>query len=137
MSVIHTILSTIFVSSKKVKAIEDMLNKQFSKDELNNVVYNIYGDYLANIPIETIEEDIKKKCLNWSSSAWNEQKHAQQELDDFITTPQTVEEGVLKCDKCGSFRTFSYTKQVRSSDEGASIFVWCANDKCGARWRIN
>ncbi len=55
--------------------------------------------------------------------------------DEYITSPVDVEEGVMQCTKCGSMKTFSSQKQVRSGDEGFSTFCACVN--CGAKWRIN
>ena len=62
-------------------------------------------------------------------------KENQKMRDEYITSPVDVEEGVMQCNKCGSMRTFSTQKQVRSADEGFSTFCMCAN--CGAKWRIN
>ncbi len=62
-------------------------------------------------------------------------KENQKMRDEYITSPIDVEEGVMQCNKCGSMRTFSTQKQVRSADEGFSTFCMCAN--CGAKWRIN
>lgn len=62
-------------------------------------------------------------------------KDNQKMRDEYITSPVDVEEGVMQCNKCGSMRTFSAQKQVRSADEGFSTFCLCAN--CGAKWRIN
>ncbi len=134
MSNCSKILMTIFENTKKVKALETILTASYEKD-IDNVLYDIYGQYLAKVPKEKIEEDIRSKTLQWSSSAWKEHKFAQEELDEFISNPPNVEEGVMKCQKCGSSRTFSSSKQVRSADEGFTTFCRCA--QCGANWRIN
>jgi DNA-directed RNA polymerase subunit M/transcription elongation factor TFIIS len=51
-----------------------------------------------------------------------------------IETPLDVKEGVNKCSKCGSKKTFQFSLQIRSCDEPATIFLTCA--MCGHRWRI-
>ena len=56
------------------------------------------------------------------------------EQNEFLIKPFELEEGVLLC-KCGSKRVFSYTKQIRASDECITTFATCA--KCGSRWTHN
>lgn len=41
----------------------------------------------------------------------------------------------ITCRKCGCKEIFSYDKQTRSADEGATRFFECTNSKCGFRWR--
>ena len=36
-----------------------------------------------------------------------------------------LQDGVEKCNKCGSYKTLSSTKQTRSADEGATVFTQC------------
>lgn len=54
-------------------------------------------------------------------------------IDSFVSNPVDVVEGALTCPKCRSTRTFTYTKQVRSGDEGTSVFGVCAS--CTNKWR--
>jgi len=57
------------------------------------------------------------------------------EQDTFLSQPLDVQEGVLNCSKCGSKKTFSYSKQIRRSDEGMTTFVLCS--VCNHKFRIN
>lgn len=83
-----------------------------------------------------IKNNIPLDQLGWNHPTFDNHKRQIQEEEDFIENPYTnVEEGVIQCSKCGSKRTFSYQKQVRSSDEGFSLFVNCVN--CNASWREN
>lgn len=134
MSTCNKILMTIFENPKKAKALETILVSSFEKD-LDTIMYDIYGQYLSKVSPDKIEADIRAKTLLWNSQSWAQHKFAQQELDEFISNPPNVEEGVMKCQKCGSNRTFSSSKQVRSADEGFTTFCRCA--QCGANWRIN
>ena len=56
------------------------------------------------------------------------------ERDDFINNPYTIDEGVLECEKCGSKKTISTTKQTRSGDESTTVFAMCIS--CNSKWKI-
>jgi len=58
------------------------------------------------------------------------------EENKFIENPVVdIAEGIIQCGKCKSKRTFSYQKQVRSSDEGFTLFVNCVD--CNSSWVEN
>lgn len=83
----------------------------------------------------------KQNQLDMSQIGWDHPNftHLQQILEEenrFIENPITdIAEGIIQCSKCKSKRTFSYQKQVRSSDEGFTLFVNCVD--CNANWVEN
>lgn len=80
--------------------------------------------------------NISLEWLGWNHPIFDKFRKQLKEEDNFIENPYTnVEEGVIRCNKCGSFKTFSYQKQVRSSDEGFTLFVNCV--VCNSSWREN
>jgi DNA-directed RNA polymerase subunit M/transcription elongation factor TFIIS len=48
----------------------------------------------------------------------------------------TGSNSMLKCGKCGGSDVSWDSKQLRSADEGMTIFVQCENAKCRARWKM-
>ena len=46
---------------------------------------------------------------------------------------ETLENSLYTCFKCGSNKIFSVAKQVRSADEGTSVFNECRD--CHNKWR--
>lgn len=70
----------------------------------------------------------------YSTSEFDHAKQLHEEEQLYLTKPIEVEEGVNVCNKCGSNRCMSYSKQTRSSDEGTTVFCMCA--KCGAVWKM-
>ena len=56
-------------------------------------------------------------------------------MGDFMNKNFETVEGVNECSKCKGKRTISFTKQVRSSDEGASVFITCID--CKHRFILN
>lgn len=86
------------------------------------------AQYQAKVNNETITEG----KTDWNHPMYDSFKQEVKERDDFLLNPFVVQEGIFECFKCGSKRTYSFSKQSRSSDEGTSVFVRCA--KCGANW---
>lgn len=100
-----------------------------SNETYINAVYNLYGlrdSYASALP------HIKNL---YGSSTYEPFRNDQKDKDEFVTNPFSVEEGVMQCTKCGSKKTYSTQRQVRSADEGFTTFCYCMN--CSAKWRIN
>ena len=62
---------------------------------------------------------------------------AREKIRRFIRQPEksqeTFENSLYTCFKCGSNNAFSIAKQVRSADEGTSVFNECRD--CHSKWR--
>lgn len=133
-----SIISKYIKEGKKVKDLEEYIHKNSNiEDEEERIEkYNhLLYFYLNILKNKTAVKKILAEEEIWDNEVFGDIKKAQVEKDDFISNPFVVEEGATKCDKCGSSRTFSYSKQVRSADEGFTTFCTCAN--CGTKWRIN
>jgi DNA-directed RNA polymerase subunit M/transcription elongation factor TFIIS len=85
--------------------------------------------------LKSILNGLFRNNLLWSHRNFDTIRTLEEEEDEFTTTPFSLEEGVLECYKCGSKKTFSYQRQTRSADEGATTFAECA--MCGTKWRNN
>ncbi len=73
--------------------------------------------------------------IGWEHPVFDAIRDKIREEKNFIDNPFTIEEGVMQCHGCKSFKTYSYQKQCRSADEGFSTFVSCF--ECGAQRREN
>jgi hypothetical protein len=73
------------------------------------------------------------QCL-FHHKAFDECHMRVQQEEQILQHPVAVEEGALSCRFCRSTKTFSYTKQTRRSDEGATVFVQCA--ECRRQFRL-
>lgn len=72
----------------------------------------------------------------WNHPFFHKYRIQLEEEDKFVENPLVeIEEGVIQCSKCKGKKTFSYQKQVRSSDEGFSLFVTCIT--CNSHWVEN
>lgn len=72
------------------------------------------------------------KTLGFNHPVFNKIKKYIEDEDHFMTNPLEIEKGVLTC-KCGSQKTISFQRQIRSADEGFTTFAQCV--ECGHRWR--
>lgn len=95
-------------------------------------VYECVG-YMTHGWVKEYHADIKEKRSGFSLNAFYDFIELETETDNFLAEEIDVEEGALTCPRCSSCKTFSYTKQVRSADEGTSVFARCYN--CGNKWR--
>lgn len=138
-------LEIILKNKKNVKLFEKYIYIQTIKTtEENNetdpnslyikYLYEISYELKQNTKITPIFEALKNGTIGWNGSSFDNIRRNQQEEDDFTVNPFEIAEGVQKCNKCGSNRTFSYQKQTRSADEGATTFIQCV---CGNKWRYS
>jgi DNA-directed RNA polymerase subunit M/transcription elongation factor TFIIS len=97
--------------------------------------HNLYScvGYLTQGWVREYNEDIKAKLCGFALNAYHNYVNEEEETDRYLTEEVGVDEGVLVCPKCHSVKTFSYTKQVRSADEGTSVFARCYH--CAHKWR--
>lgn len=123
---INVIEKYIFEAALSSSEDEDIIEENY-----NQYIYQIIGDILAGNKLKITLSNIKAKKLGWEHSSFEEYSFKLREQDDFIMKPFEVEEGVLQC-RCGSKRVFSFSKQIRASDEGTSIFAECV--ACKSKW---
>lgn len=81
-------------------------------------------------------ENMDLNHVGWNHPIFQTLQEKLDEENRFIENPITdIAEGIIQCSKCKSKKTFSYQKQVRSSDEGFTLFVNCVD--CNANWVEN
>jgi DNA-directed RNA polymerase subunit M/transcription elongation factor TFIIS len=82
-----------------------------------------------------IVKDIISKNVGMKSFSFKKYANKQSITNDRIINPPEVKEGIIKCGKCGSKRTWCYQLQTRSADEPMTTFITCANQKCNNKWK--
>ena len=115
----------------------DILEARINLNSASQSVYmkNLYDcvGYLSRGLVSEYHEDIKLALAGFNLRIYGEYTAAEHETDTFLEEDIDVAEGALSCPKCKMNKTFSYTKQVRSADEGTSVFARCYN--CSHKWR--
>lgn len=137
------ILSNHLKNKNKRHSIENIIYEKclddidMYKNIFYETIYKIeeYDKEKNDYIIESIVSDITNNKFLLSEKSFDKYLQLQKEKDDFLDKPIDVDESVVSCNKCKSSKTYSYTKQVRSSDEGFTLFSFCFN--CGNKWRTN
>lgn len=114
------------------KALWSLSNKNL--EEAKYLLFELLSDYLVKPRTNDLFRRIQKGELGWSHPELIAVQQRFQESDNFLINPPEVEEGVLQCNRCGSHKTFSFSKQTRRADESATVFVRCAN--CNHSFRL-
>jgi DNA-directed RNA polymerase subunit M/transcription elongation factor TFIIS len=111
------------------KTIAKMLWRRANGDMeyANYLCFEIMADYYCSFKLKDIINNIKRKKIGWNHINFEYLEKKQREYDEFILHPPEVEEGVIECHKCGSKKTYSFSKQTRRADESATVFVRCSN----------
>lgn len=74
------------------------------------------------------------EACGWEHPAFDKIRRIIREEALFLENSVNVDEGIIQCKKCGSFKTYSYQKQVRAADEGFTLFVACFH--CDSQWTL-
>lgn len=135
-------INKILKNQKNIDILEKYIYKQVDYMEhkedddkiiiYKKVVYDVINDLILKVPITDIINNIRKNNIFWNSPNFASVKHKFEEIDGFIIKPFEVLEGILKCMKCKSMKTYSYSKQTRGADEAMTTFIFCS--KCGHKW---
>lgn len=92
-----------------------------NKDLQKKIVIDIYNE-------------LNKNNVLFNSSEFSTFKFKEYKQFKYLTEPLQVCEGIHKCSKCKSTKTYSYQLQTRSSDEPMTNFVTCV--ECGNKWKF-
>lgn len=123
----------IFKSDKK-KVHANILKKISSTEEYFRVIYQVCGYFFQEKIVQEILSCIKNNEIGWQGKEFTEIRTKLEEYDDYTANPFEVVEGVIKCPKCGSRKTWSVQKQTRGCDEPMTTISKCAADGCGKEW---
>lgn len=131
------ILQTCGFTDEEVSTIENTVCSQCSNDTVKykNTMMEIY-DFVFNHGYDSsqILEIVETDNVQWKNNEFKQIAEAQDEIFSYIENPFEVVEGMFSCPKCGNKKNVTYSKQVRSSDEGMSTFVFCSNRLCRHSW---
>lgn len=123
-------------NAKNIEAFDKLIYEisEDNEDKYNEILLEVISYIAEKKSLKEIVEILQDEEIGYNSQHFDNIRFLQEEQDNFIIKPFEIEEGVLECGKCGSKKTFSYSKQTRGGDEGTTVFAECAN--CGNRWKM-
>jgi DNA-directed RNA polymerase subunit M/transcription elongation factor TFIIS len=127
---IFSVQSNINLFEKQIVSMCPSVSQQM------DILYEI--GFLINIENMTVKDALavlKNDTIGKKHQNFNKVKKEIEEMDHFMDNDLEVVEGAEKCRYCGDNRTISYSRQTRSADEGASVFVYCIS--CKKRYIMN
>ena len=139
----NSILSKFIKNTKNIDIIEKNLYK-ISQDDITLYKKNVYELVMIlnnkknkskKVDVKQVLEIVKDNNIGWCSESFDNIRNNIDERDNFLIKPFELVEGVLECSKCGSRKTYSYSKQTRAGDEATTVFAVCGN--CRATWKAN
>jgi hypothetical protein len=128
-------LSSALKSKKNCEMFEKIIHDLVQEDEYkyNWYIYQLVGLLLQDIQnMKVYFKDVKAGKIGWDSTTYDSVRSKIIEHDEYLVKPFDVVEGVAQCGKCGSKKTWSIAKQMRSGDEGTSTISRCV--ECGNHW---
>ena len=113
-------------TQKQLRNIEKKVVKLEKEEESYlRVIFQIVGMILDENPDDEILEKLNSKSVGWNLEEFDEYEEDIKENDDYIMNPFEVVEGAVVCNKCGSKKLISFSKQTRGCDEESTVFVQC------------
>lgn len=136
----RTLISSILQESFKKSEVKVLENEIYllSKDNCDNYIdisYQVFGMILTDKKFKYIIDIVKNNKLTWNSPIYGKVRERISELDDYIVKPFEVVDGVVKCPKCSSMKTWSIQRQTRGGDEPMTTFSRCA--LCEYNWKYS
>jgi DNA-directed RNA polymerase subunit M/transcription elongation factor TFIIS len=102
-------------------------------DLYNWYIYQVVGLLLQDAQnLKKIYKTVKEGKVGWNSPTYDDVTAKFKEHDEYLVKPFEVVEGVAQCGKCGSKKTWSVARQLRSGDEAMSTISRCV--ECGNSW---
>jgi DNA-directed RNA polymerase subunit M/transcription elongation factor TFIIS len=127
-------LQTEIKSEKNINILSNKILEICNNDEKlsKTVVFQIITDLKKKKKLPDVLKELKDKKILWKHFDYADIIAEEEEQDNFIIQPFEIIEGITQCNKCGSNRVFSFTKQTRGGDESSTTFNECL--KCKSKW---
>jgi DNA-directed RNA polymerase subunit M/transcription elongation factor TFIIS len=132
-NICKTALRSVLSIEKNIDILErNIFQSTTTLDEYEELTMSIVTKIRDGHRLNPLLKTIKEKKIGYKSDYFKDVRDTLDEQQNFIENPFEVDEGVLECSKCGSKKTFSFSKQTRGGDEGTTVFAQCTN--CGKKW---
>lgn len=131
----NKLLSLLSHKKENKKLIRTHLSNFTNNEKLDKIYEMAFQIQEDNRDLKHAFQSLKESRLGLCHADFSIVAKKMEETDLFMNKTFETVEGVNECSKCKSKRTISFTKQVRSADEGASVFITCID--CKHRFIMN
>lgn len=118
-------VNKIISSSESDKVTFQDFKEKDEASRLLRLTHEVVGALVDTNSIFRAWDLLHNHQLGLRSQYFEAYNKLKEEQDEFLNNPIDVVEGALRCFKCHSNRTITFTRQTRSSDEGTTVFVQC------------
>ena len=123
------LLEDIFENSNNVTLFEKLIYSKYNATYYDTI-YQLCG-LVQQYSVKECYELLNEERINWSLDMFKEDVEEERIELEFIETPFETSDSIMEC-RCGSKKVLTFSKQIRSSDEGTAVFCKCI--KCGKKW---
>ena len=125
-------LSDIFSNSNNIMLFEELITEKSGNDieRKTNIIYELCG-LAIHYTVQECYDMIKEDRIMWNLDIFKDDIEEERVEMDFVDHPFESVDSIMECN-CGSKRVLSFSRQTRSSDEGATIFLKCM--ECKRSW---
>lgn len=126
-------LRLLIKKENNVKLMEEAVFQSCENDEkkYKRILYQTLSD-ISKSDLKTAYKTVMEKKVEWRNEIYSKTIDKIKEMNEYLVNPFEVTEGVIKCVKCDSMKTWSTQQQTRSCDEPMTTFSRCTN--CGHYW---
>ncbi len=130
------VLSSLIAKENNVKTAEKLIFDYCGGDEkrYNHILFQVMGNISKQNPMYAYKV-LKEGKVEWRDDVYEKIAQKMVEMNEFLVKPFSINEGIIKCKNCGSYKTFCSQMQTRSGDEQLTLFVRCT--QCGKHWCNN
>jgi len=133
----------ILENNNNIIKLEELIYKEYNNYDTEYIwtIYNTICLFLQLEPndrnncFDIVFDTIKDHKLFFYNHIFESEILLESNIDMANCNDFEVEEGIYTCNKCKSTKTYSAAKQIRSADEGTTVFITCWN--CNNKWTEN
>jgi len=141
-----TAINSLFTTShfkstvKKRDFLNALLTRTTSRSQTIDTLKTLFHLWNTRTPKPTFNQLLDELLPTTSSSTFYAHcfdQYIEEEKRQVINMQQPIQgtESMYTCKRCNSSNTYSYSVQLRRSDEPPTIFITCLNQNCGAKWK--
>lgn len=130
-------MSVISEIDDRIRQLDDSYWRRHARRTPDDLRLELAYVATSTPPAPPIDQILAQDQLGFRHPNFEVVAKKMENVDNFLDKPFEVSEGAETCVKCHKNQTISYSKQVRSADEGMTVFIQCVNPGCMYRYKLS